>query len=555
MKKLTSIFLFISIMFGEILPVDIDFNALKQTGVQVANCLNKKDTETCICQNDATGKQVCYSSNTTTKDDLFTAEQKFILGLTNIIKPYTEFQKKVLEKSLNSLSENDLNEIKDVFSSYYDLDVIDPESVTSIRDKLRSNIDSDIGSLIDPTGNPKATQTLDDVIKGMQVSHTTDFFIGIAQKFRSEKKKLADKYGMTENSIDAGSVILNLIIKLVMAASGTSLDYTDKLNDMYYGQVKLPFCYMDRWFEFDLKQGASVEKQGTRTEDWGTINGVRVGSFELPKLSLIMNTTDTYYKGKKYSAYTDYLKRKDNLNVNKEIYPTNYIILNATSNPELSWAKSTVYSTLASDYFANKDHSGEAVYQNSYGLRSVLVNRGDMRRSELNIFTGERSLLNDGTKKTYHINCTPSIVSITNDKVLVQEYVIPRDEWCSADETAYCTQTFNKFVNKIYGFSIRNYNLQNIITAKCKPYIARVNRTYKCGLSKCHYSTQDCYVSAKVLDNATGGTEYSSRGQCYFGQIINVNSEKKANKEGIYSGLNIMHSIDNQKCEEAGLYY
>lgn len=179
-----------------------------------------------------------------------------------------------------------------------------------------------------------------------------------------------------------------------------------------------------------------------------------------------------------------------------------------------------------------------------------------MRRSELNIFTGERSLLNDSTKKTYHINCTPSIVSITNDKVLVQEYVIPRDEWCSADETAYCTQTFNKFVNKIYGFSIRIYNLQNIITAKCKPYIARVDHKFKCGLFKdCHYSTQDCYVSAKVLDNATGSTEYSSRGQCYFGQIINVNSEKHTNEKGIYSGLNIMHSIDNKKCKDVELYY
>ena len=556
------------------------------------------------------GKRVCFIKEST-PDDTATKEQKFALGINVIVRPFSSLEKKVLGKSLDTLNKERLDTVKGIFGSFYDETAIDPEGITSFRGKTLEAIKADIAILkLDKVSIASITGLMLDIITGDEIESFTDeqldkfldkkvtsktdkFFKDMADNMIAQQKELAQQYGSSDNAINTGSVILDILVNLVMAATGVDLDYSNQMEQMYFGQVKLPFCYMDRYFEFNLDDVSEIKEVGTEKVcasfyngngvDIEKDSGFKLGCFEKPKYDMTINKNNNFILGKKFNGFEPYLEGEyDEPRKDKETeqqyrergkYAENYMIINATSRPELSWAQSAINSSALKDYFNTKDTT-TPVLRNNGGLRNVYINRGDLRIPELNIFNNERQVLNTSIAKQYRINCTPSIVSIRDNKVLVQEYVIPRPGGCAADETAYCSASANTFrkqqtasnwwdlSHKDKNWSAITYRLKNPLNMKCSTVTQHkkfyCNWTFYWGT--CGMTVKECYVSGDAIDYAIFGEEMQnnrvySKNKCWYGEIINANRPEKAEDKGYYMGLNIYKPVSDETCSKLGIYY
>ncbi|RDU73032.1 hypothetical protein CQA57_05765 [Helicobacter anseris] len=525
--------------------------------VSYEDCKKSTKQDTCQCITLATRETVCSMASIPV-EDAATQNQKFVIGWNKVTLPYTDMQKKVFEKSFASLDNSSYKTNKEMIASMY---LAEEESLDTFRTKIREQIDLDIGKEKDPTGDPNATETLEDVVKRIKTSNTNAFLKNMATQYSNQLKELEQNNANT-SAIDSGNVILNLIIKAVMALSGMDIgDSTKKaIENSYIGKVKLPFCIVNRYYEFDLNEDKDTIKTQIQTDNYDSAlsgTGFNFGTWNLPTSSMEKKSYNGLFKlGTKVNLQG--LLEEDS---NGETYQ-NTMIINALIGNELSWATSMVNQSFIYDQYANVSATLQnPVVESGTGLRKVMINRGDLRNSALNMFNAGRSLLTEPTRESFKINCTPTIISQKGSKVLVQEYDIPRPgDSCQSDETAYCPITEYKYYAS-NGQEGKNHNVWLTVsfprglTMQCSAteYSKKVQCPGFISGKNCTIRWRDCYTLKKYYDYAVDGIN-SNDNRCIYSKRYNNWSDNSDDMQ-YYTGFHDLVYTSESNCKATGALY
>ena len=561
MKKITAIFTLFFIFFQQLFCAttpQIEGGDIVRD-VTYEDCQKSTKYDTCQCITLSTRETVC-SIASITPENASTENQKFIIAWNKIVLNYTTMQIKVFEKALSQLDNDDYTTMKSLIASLYEAE---EDSLSTFRDKIRENLDSDIGNKKDPTGDPNANETLDDVVKTIQPTASKSFLSQMATQYRNQLKEL-EQQNINSSAIDTGNVLLNLIMKAVMALSGLDLTKSmeDAIENAYIGKVKLPFCVANRYFEFDSSEDADSITQTNTTENYDSElagTGFSFGNWDLKSYDMSNNSYNKNYKMGTKVDIQGLLKTDEN---GSQIY-SNTVVLNATTSNELNWATSLVNQSFIYDQYANVQATADKpIVRSGTGLRQVMINRGDLRNSALNIFSSGRYLLEEATAKSFKINCTPSIVSQKGSTILVQEYDIYRPgDTCQSDETAYCPMKENNYYvgNGKEGGNHSAYLahiFSNGLTMQCSAteYTKKVKCPGAGGFlgQKCTIRWRDCYTYKKFYDYALKGIE-SNDSRCVYGKRYNDWSKNTHDME-YYTGFHDLEFVNESQCDGKGLY-
>lgn len=519
------------------------------------DCKNSTIQDACQCIELATNDVVCSIASIPI-EDAATQNQKFVIGWNKITQPFSNFQIKVFQKSLSSLSGKNSKTIKEMIGSMYQAE---EESIKIFRQKIRENIDIDIGTEKDPTGDPNAKETLDQLVARLPTNATNNFFNNMAEQYQKQLQELENMHA-NSSPIDMGNVLLNLIFKALMAISG--MDITKMMNDAidnsYTGKIKMPFCIANRYFEFDLADNEENMQSKTTTENYdGDLSGtgMNFGDWKLTTSTIESKSFKNDYKmGIKYGVKE--LLQEDS---NGDSFQ-NMVVLNANIGNELAWAQSMINQSFVHDPYVGKNpDSNNPIIDSGIGLRKVAISRGDLRNSALNIFNAGRDLLNVAMRDNFRLNCTPSIIAQKGSKIVIQEYDIPRpNDRCESDETAFCPLTENQhfFGNRKEGkdhYVLFNEIFPNGLTMQCSA--TEYTKKVKCGSwgGKCTIRWRECYTLKKYYDFAKNGQETSDR-QCLHAKRYNDWSQHTHEME-YYTGFHDFEYANQQECINTNVLY